>query len=83
MQKYQENISKVNHNKRMQSDKVPATVSILCWDTIGYRHLTKYRLFIYENKAITVSPKQIAPGMEISSRTTKSQPVWCLKIKNE
>ncbi len=68
-------------NKSTLGKYIIAPISILSWDTIGYRHLTKYRLFIYENQAMIMSPKQIAPGIEISSRTTKSQSVRFLKIK--
>jgi len=68
-------------NNRALGKYIIAPVSILSWDSIGYRHLTKYTLFIYENKAMNMNPKQIAPGIEMLSRTTKSQAVWFLKIK--
>ena len=56
-------------------------IKILCWDTRGMRHETRYNLFAIQPSPDTVVvPDPVAPGVMLGSRTTRTRPVWLLKL---
>lgn len=58
---------------------IAPAISMLSWDARNMRHETTYRLFISSNVAGGLSPSTLAPGIDLSSRSTVSRPVWALK----
>ena len=56
------------------------TVVILCWDSRGMRHETRYSLFAVESSENVVVTDPIAPGVMLGSRTTTTRSIWLLKL---
>lgn len=56
------------------------TIDIMCWDTVGRRHETSYRLLVAEERTSMIMSDAIAPNVYLTSRTTKATPVWRLKL---
>jgi len=59
---------------------LPINTDIVCWDSRGMRHDTRYGLFAAELSANIGFSDELAPGLSLSSRTTVSRPVWWLKM---
>ena len=60
---------------------LPLVISILCWDSRGFRHETLYTLMAVEQLPTVDIANAVAPGVGFGTRTTKAQSVWMLKIR--
>ncbi len=60
---------------------LPIVVSILCWDSRGFRHETTYRLMAVELSPTVGIADSIAPGIGFGTRTTRVKAVWRLKVQ--
>jgi hypothetical protein len=55
-------------------------IDIICWDSRGMRHQTFYGLFAHKHPENVYAPDAAAPGVIVGARTTKTTPVWWLKV---
>lgn len=60
---------------------LPIKITIYCWSTKGYRYDTVYNLAAVElNKNQILAGGEVAPGVILTTRSTKSRSVWKLKV---
>ena len=64
----------------VRSKSLPVNIEIHCWDTIGFRHQTRYELLVVQTLDTMHVSDPIAPGIMLGTRTTSSSPVWRLKL---
>ena len=60
---------------------LPLAISILCWDSRGFRHETTYRLMAVELSPLIGVADAIAPGVGFGTRTTRARAVWSLQFQ--
>lgn len=65
----------------LDSKHIAITVTIHCWDVVGYRHETTYKLMVLENEGRQIAADPIAPGVLLSTRSVHTLPVSWLKIR--
>jgi len=56
-------------------------VVIVCWDSRGMRHETRYLLVVSESCRAIVAPDGIAPGVRLLSYTTTEGLVWRHRLR--
>jgi len=62
---------------------LPIEIKILFWDTVGFRHETSYQLAVFEDPGQQiVNASLVAPGVSITTRSTKIRAVWWLKLSS-
>lgn len=59
---------------------IPFTIRILAWDSRNYRHETKYQFAAFHLKRQVGMHDEIAPGLMLTSRVSRSQAVWRLRL---
>lgn len=61
---------------------LPINITIYCWSTQNVRYETTYRLIAVEleKRPVYLGGGQIATGVTLGTRSTKSVPVWKLKL---
>ncbi len=62
---------------------LPIDITILCWDSRGRRHETKYGILAMEPYGQTLVSDEMAPGVMFGTRRTTIRPVWVLKLKRK
>jgi hypothetical protein len=58
---------------------LPINVQILSWDTGNYRHETRYSLLAAKAGSGAQTGDNVARDVTLTSRTTRSRPVWAVR----
>ena len=74
--------------KDKTAEYIHIEISILSWCTNNYRHKTTYylmatRLVTSTDKIVMAGVDEIVPGIALSRRITKSEPVWRLRLMSK
>lgn len=56
-------------------------ITVLSWDSRGFRHETTYRLNAIELSPTVSIGDEIAPGVGFQTRTTTARAVWALRLQ--
>jgi hypothetical protein len=65
----------------VEGEYLPVNIEIVCWDAGNIRHEVRYNLMVVKTAySQELTGDEIAPGVTLGTRSTKSVPVWLLKL---